>query len=57
MGDLGFRVQGLGFKGLGFKGLGEFLRRTPHPVIVTLRENKDSYHIPIIPLLHSGESS
>ena len=35
-----FRVQ---FKGLGFKiwGLGFRVRWTPHPVIVTIRDNKD----------------
>ena len=33
------------------------LRRTPHPVIVTIRDNKDIlgyYSIPIIPLLQGG---
>ena len=41
-------------------GLGFMVRRTPHPVIVAIRDNKDyirSSHIPIIPLLRGGGSS
>ena len=40
------------YQGLGF--------RTPHPVIVTIRDNKSIfgyYYIPIIPLLQGGGSS
>ena len=67
--DLRCRVKGWGrsleplgfgrFAGV-FLGVRVFIRWTPHPVIVTVRDNRDyirSFYILTIPLLQDGGSS